>query len=675
MTENDEPPPGPQDTDRTVFIPSTPVTRAPGPPVDSGAAEGGPAQGDGPAASSWSPEPPAEPMWTPRPEAAAPPPSPPPSPGRVAVGSMLNDIYEVRRFIARGGMAEVYEGANVNTDERVAIKVILSHLTADANVQAMFRKEAQTLQRLQHPAVVQYRMLAQEPTLKLFYLVMEFIDGEPLGDQIGRYIPTGAQIQELTRRLASGLEAAHELGAIHRDLSPDNVLLPDGRLDRAKVIDFGIAKDLNPSSKTIVGDGFAGKLGYVAPEQFGDYDRAVGPWTDVYSLGLVILAFAGGKPVDMGVTLVEAIDKRRKGPDLSILPENLRPVFAGMLQADPKARFRSMAEVIAALDRVAPAGESRAAVNGPSPPKPPSDRAAAGRKGSGPPWPLLIGGGVGVAALIGLVLFLAAPKPHPAAAAADQTASAVATVSPADRVKSAVEAALPAASCTWLDIHDVGPDGGGVALTMTGIAGDPGAANAAVSKAAQATGVRVTTDTSHVLKADQAACRVLDAFRAFRVASATGVRSIESVQQEDYTIQANAPGCTPARAAKVTLHMRLGDPSSDFAVLGMLPNGQIQTVIPDRKAFDAYRAQDAASHGGLVKAINDGSSDAYELTLCYDTVGPGALVLLQGTPPFVTGAPDAPAQAEPAPGWESNFVAAGRTGRWRIGMAWFKVRS
>ena len=100
-------------------------------------------------------------------------------------------------------------------------------------------------------------------------------------------------------------------------MSPDNVILENDDIHEAKIIDFGIAKDLDASSATIVGDGFAGKLNYVAPEQLGDFGREIGPWTDVYSLGLVILAVAQGKNVDMSGSLVDAIDKRRKGPDLS----------------------------------------------------------------------------------------------------------------------------------------------------------------------------------------------------------------------------------------------------------------------------------------------------------------------------------------------------------------------
>lgn len=281
-------------------------------------------------------------------------PVPPPRHGRsgLPAGTLLNNIYAVHRFLARGGMGEVYEGINVNTDERVAIKVMLPHLAADPKVQAMFRKEARILTELAHPALVRYRVLAHEPHLELFYIVTEFIDGQSLSEVLGELRPTVDQLKALIRRLAEGLAAAHAMGATHRDMSPDNVLLPHGRLDQAKIIDFGIARETSLAHQTVVGEGFAGKLGYVAPEQFGDFGRRIGPWTDIYSLGLVGLALASERAPDMGVTLVDAVDRRRQGVDLGGAPAVLRPIFEKMLAPDPSHRFQTMAEVIAAIDAV-----------------------------------------------------------------------------------------------------------------------------------------------------------------------------------------------------------------------------------------------------------------------------------------------------------------------------------
>jgi serine/threonine-protein kinase len=323
----------------------------------------------------------------------------------IKVGDVLNHIFRVDRFLARGGMGEVFVGCNVNVDEKVAIKVMLPALAGDEKIVAMFRKEARTLTKLNHPALVQYRVLAQEPQLHVLYIVTDFIEGTNLGTALATLKPSPDELAGLLRRLASGLAAAHELGAVHRDMSPDNIILEGDDLHRATIIDFGIAKDLDASSATIVGDGFAGKLNYVAPEQLGDFGREIGPWTDVYSLGLVILAVAQGRTVDMSGSLVDAIDKRRKGPDISEVPGNLRNLVRDMLKPDPKDRLRSMDEVLGRLERLKlpPPEEEEVDETVPPVPGPPAADATvpptppeptyvdlAGRGGGGSSKPLLI---------------------------------------------------------------------------------------------------------------------------------------------------------------------------------------------------------------------------------------------------------------------------------------------
>src|SRR5437868_13494307 len=279
--------------ERTVFMPGG--FTIPATPEDEAS----------PSAAEPAAEPPAEAVAPPPPEPvaeAAPPPPPPPPPAPVAsetsagnatiaprtdavgikVGDVLNHIFRVDGFLARGGMGEVFVGCNVNVDEKVAIKVMLPALAGDEKIVAMFRKEARTLTKLNHPALVQYRVLAQEPQLHVLYIVTDFIEGTNLSNALGTLKPTPDEMAGLLRRLASGLGAAHELGAVHRDMSPDNIILENDDIHQATIIDFGIAKDLDASSATIVGDGFAGKLNYVAPEQLGDFGRDVGPWTDVY---------------------------------------------------------------------------------------------------------------------------------------------------------------------------------------------------------------------------------------------------------------------------------------------------------------------------------------------------------------------------------------------------------
>ena len=266
------------------------------------------------------------------------------------VGLELNGLFELTRFIAQGGMGEVYEGRNVTSGERVAVKVILAQFAADEQFMALFRREASVLERIGHDVLVKYRTLAFDRTAQLTYLVTEYVDGPPLSERLDGTPADPADVVRLLRRLATGLAAAHEAGVIHRDLSPDNVLLGDGRVERAKIIDFGIARGGAVGEKSVVGDAFAGKLGYAAPEIFGKYGRDIGPWTDVYSLALLVLAYARGKPMAMGNTIFEALTAREEVPDLSFLPAAQARVFAGMLEPNPAQRLRSMEAVLAALD-------------------------------------------------------------------------------------------------------------------------------------------------------------------------------------------------------------------------------------------------------------------------------------------------------------------------------------
>lgn len=448
-------------------------------------------------------------------------------PREVREGDVLNHLYQVRRFIARGGMGQVFEGVNINNDEeRVAIKVILPHLARDPNVLAMFRKEARTLTRLSHAALVQYRTLAMEPQLGVFYIVTEYIDGQNLSDVLSTIEATPAQLVQLIRTLAEGLAVAHGLGAIHRDISPDNIMLEGGRLDRAKVIDFGIAKDLDPGSQTIVGDGFAGKLNYVAPEQLGDFGREVGPWTDVYSLGLTILALIGKRDVNMGGSPVDAVDKRRAGPDLGQVPHELRPVMEGMLRANPADRLRTMEDVLAALgDRersassfLAPQPQPSApmpvaAAKAPPPPKPAKPAGEGGDKQR----KMLLGAGIAAAVVLvgGIgVLMASQADPAPEASVAAVTAPAG---NPLKVAQAALEGGLANVACSWLDVSDLQVQGNAVALSVKGVAGQPVEAQNQISKLLSAQGLRAASiDFSDVSQVSADVCGPLGAFRQVR---------------------------------------------------------------------------------------------------------------------------------------------------------------
>jgi serine/threonine protein kinase, bacterial len=260
---------------------------------------------------------------------------------RLSAGTRLNGIYEIDRPIGMGGMGEIYIGRVIETGDPVAIKVLLPEFSDNAAALTLFRKEASALHHVHHDAVIRYYVFSIEPVLGRPYLAMEFVDGRSLSDILhGDGALTFEAVRSLGQRLASGLQAAHDCGIVHRDVSPDNIIIPSGNVARAKIIDFGIARSTQHG--TVIGSGFAGKFNYVSPEQLGLYGGDVTARSDIYSLALVLVHALTGRPVDMGGSQVEIVEKRRKLPDLGAIDLRFRPLLEKMLQPDPANRLDSM---------------------------------------------------------------------------------------------------------------------------------------------------------------------------------------------------------------------------------------------------------------------------------------------------------------------------------------------
>jgi serine/threonine-protein kinase len=264
---------------------------------------------------------------------------------RIAPGTRLNGIYEIDYPIGAGGMGEIYRGHAIQTGDAVAIKVIRPDLAENEAALALFRKEASVLHNLLHDAIVRYYVFSVDPAIGRPYLSMEFVDGPSLSEVLRKGPLAYEAVRSLQRRLAAGLQAAHELGVVHRDMSPDNVILPASDVTRAKIIDFGIARTLQIGGGTIIGGGFAGKHNYASPEQLGLYGGEVTAKSDIYSLGLVLAEALSGQAIDMSGTQVELVEKRRRPPDLSHIDERMRALLEWMLQPDPAARPESMTDV------------------------------------------------------------------------------------------------------------------------------------------------------------------------------------------------------------------------------------------------------------------------------------------------------------------------------------------
>ncbi|NBU64247.1 MAG: serine/threonine protein kinase, partial [Chloroflexia bacterium] len=176
---------------------------------------------------------------------------------------ILNQRYELEEKIGDGGMATVYRGRDVRLNRVVAIKILHPHHASDLNFLQRFSHEAQAAANLRHPSIVDIYDVGQEE--RQHFIVMEFVDGSDLKSMILRYkqLPV-QQVLQITSAIADGIDAAHQLGMVHRDVKPQNIMVAhDGT---AKITDFGIAKSGLSTAQTETGVTF-GTADYISPEQ------------------------------------------------------------------------------------------------------------------------------------------------------------------------------------------------------------------------------------------------------------------------------------------------------------------------------------------------------------------------------------------------------------------------
>lgn len=300
----------------------------------------------------------------------------------LAPGTVLFGEYEIVSVLGTGGMGEVYRAHHRRLDEHRAIKVMHAELSTRRGASEFFYREAKALLAVRHPAVVHCHDLLSDESGRV-YLIMELIEGVPLSKKLASGPLSPDEVAILGARVAHGLAAAHRKGVIHRDLSPDNIVLPNGRVQEAKIIDFGIAKLLEQGDGTIV-DGFKGKLSYASPEQLGFSGGKIDGRSDLYSLGLVLAAAALGRPMPMGTTVVEAVDARRALRSLPDgIPMGLRSAIQPLLALDPDDRPRHVDRLFVAPGAFDAISESGLDASGPMPG---ASRAARGRVGEGRPW-------------------------------------------------------------------------------------------------------------------------------------------------------------------------------------------------------------------------------------------------------------------------------------------------
>jgi serine/threonine-protein kinase len=277
-------------------------------------------------------------------------------------------------------MARVYRGRDLRLSRQVAVKVLHSHYASDAGFLQRFHHEAQAAANLRHPHIVDVYDVGQDGDLH--YIVMEYVPGSDLKALIVRQAPLPVeQAVMIAEAVAKGLDAAHRLGMIHRDIKPQNIII--GEAGQVKITDFGIAKSKMSTALTETGVTF-GTADYISPEQARG--QPAGPQSDLYSLGVTLyemltgrLPFSGDSSIAVAMQHVSAEPPppRMYNPRI---PPQLEAIVLQALNKAPADRPASARKFAQLLASYRDAGEQATLVRPvaprPAPPRPNSGTTA-----------------------------------------------------------------------------------------------------------------------------------------------------------------------------------------------------------------------------------------------------------------------------------------------------------
>jgi serine/threonine-protein kinase len=277
-------------------------------------------------------------------------------------GDVFQDRYRIQCEVGRGSFGIVYAAEDLQAGQTVAVKILLPWTRTDASLRHRLKREAKLTRLLKSPHAVRILDLEEAAGGDL-YIVMEFLIGEELSRLLAREKRMSPErAAEIARQTLEALGEAHVLGVIHRDMKPQNIFIcrnPDDS-DMVKVLDFGIAKvagtedgsGLAETTRLTSPGGILGTPSYMSPEQCRG--EPLTPASDFYSLGIVLYELLTGRVPFDDPSAVEVLMLHNTAP-LPPLPADLSRTALGRaitrsLEKDPRARFQTVAEFMAALN-------------------------------------------------------------------------------------------------------------------------------------------------------------------------------------------------------------------------------------------------------------------------------------------------------------------------------------
>ncbi len=280
-----------------------------------------------------------------------------------SLGAIIDETYEIKSLLGKGGFGAVYLARHIPMEREVALKLLLPQGHNPMEMVQRFRREVMAIRNLSHPNTVRIFDYRDSDEDTLIYYTMEYLRGETLKDVVrGEGPQSPRRVSHIIKQILKSLAEAHAMGIVHRDLKPANIMLVEmyGEQDFVKVLDFGIAKVMeqeDDEDEPLTSAGMlVGTLRYMSPEQIKGLP--LGPYTDIYALGLITLEMLIGQSVFAGTGRWEILQKQVSPQPIEFPAElynsPLRPILERMLAKESAERYPNAEELLRDLNSIPP---------------------------------------------------------------------------------------------------------------------------------------------------------------------------------------------------------------------------------------------------------------------------------------------------------------------------------